>query len=147
MRNFKRLIFITILIVISTMKGYCKETIQDETKWKEVILAIAFVESKYDSTIVSKSGNHVGYLQISKVMIDDCNEKANYKKYSYKDRFSKTKSIEIFHEVQKRYNPTNNVEKAIRMWNGGQGYTIEKTNSYYKKVMNKLNQIKRENKG
>jgi hypothetical protein len=37
--------------------------------------------------------------------------------------------------VQSYYNKSNNVEKAIRIWNGGPGYTIKGTNGYLKKVM------------
>lgn len=137
------MIFITIFIVISAVNGYSKNTTQNESKWKNVITAIAYVESRYDSTIVSKSGNHVGYLQISKIMIRDCNEKAGYQKYTSKDRFSKIKSIQIFHEMQQYYNPTNNKEKAIRMWHGGTGYTIANTNDYFKRVLNRLKIIEK----
>jgi hypothetical protein len=41
--------------------------------------------------------------------------------------------------IQKHYNKSNNVEKAIRGWNGGPGYTLEGTNEYYRKVMKYYN--------
>lgn len=111
---------------------------EPNSKWEKVIEAIAHIESRHDSTLISKNGKHVGYLQISKGIIDDCNQKANFKKYSYQDRLSKEKSIEIFHEVQRNYNPDGDIEKAIRLWNGGIGYTIKGTDEYYQKVMDYL---------
>ena len=49
------------------------------------------------------------------------------------------KSKEMFILYQKRYNPTNNIEKAIRLWNGGCGYSKAKTENYYRKVMKYYN--------
>lgn len=142
MRKIRKVICVAILIVISMATGFCNENNAQSFNWKNVIKAIAHIESRGDSLIVSKSGNHVGYLQISKVMIRDCNEKLGYKKYTYDDRYSKTKSIEIFIEIQRIYNPNNNIEKAIRSWHGGQGYTKRGTNRYYQQALKKLNCIK-----
>lgn len=41
----------------------------------------------------------------------------------------------MFVLIQSYYNPKNNVEKAIRMWNGGIGYSVKRTQRYYEKVM------------
>lgn len=43
--------------------------------------------------------------------------------------------------LQSHYNPENNVEKAIRLWKGGTGYTVKSANTYYKKVLNKLKKL------
>ena len=45
----------------------------------------------------------------------------------------------MFLMVQSHYNKTNDVEKAIRIWNGGPGYTVKGTNGYLKKVMKYYN--------
>ena len=45
----------------------------------------------------------------------------------------------MFIMIQEHYNPSHNVEKAIRLWNGGQNYSLKKTNGYYKKVMKYYN--------
>jgi predicted GH43/DUF377 family glycosyl hydrolase len=45
----------------------------------------------------------------------------------------------MFILYQKRYNPTNNIEKAIRLWNGGCEYSKAKTEKYYRKVMKYYN--------
>ena len=57
------------------------------------------------------------------------------KRYTLNDRFSVQKSREMFVLIQEYYNPTNNVEKAIRIWNGGPHYSVKSTNGYYRKVM------------
>ena len=105
--------------------------------WNKVIDAIAKVESKGNAS--AKSKDCVGLLQIRPVLVADCNEylkmKGKKKQYSLNDRLSSKKSKEMFVLYQKRYNPTNNIEKAIRLWNGGCGYSVEKTENYYRKVM------------
>lgn len=131
-------ILVFLIIILSSIGNSRANELYD---WNKVILAIADVESGYNEKIVSPCGKFVGYLQISKVMIDDCNNIAKYKKFTYNDRFSKKKSIEIFYFVQSHYNPENNVEKAIRLWKGGTGYTVKSTNTYYKKVLNKLKKL------
>ena len=45
----------------------------------------------------------------------------------------------MFVIYQKRYNPKNNIEKAIRLWNGGCGYSKAKTENYYQKIMKYYN--------
>lgn len=130
--------FLVVLIIfLNSVISHANESYN----WNNVILAIADVESGYNEKIVSPCGRFVGYLQISKVMIDDCNKIAKCKKFTYNDRFNKEKSIEIFYFVQSYYNPENDIEKAIRLWKGGTGYTKESTNSYYKKVLQKLNSL------
>lgn len=105
--------------------------------WTPVIDAIIQVESKGNANAVSK--DCAGVLQIRPILVQDVNEylkmKGKSKRFSLKDRFNLEKSKEMFILYQKRYNPKNNVEVAIRLWNGGCGYSVEKTNGYLKKVM------------
>lgn len=139
MKEKKTILIILILFMISPLiKG---QTVEKSFNWRNVISAIAYVESRYDANAVSKTGNHVGYLQISRIMVKDCNRIIGYEKYTYNDRLDIKKSIEMFHLIQKTYNPSNNVEKAIRLWNGGTGYTKEKTEAYYQRVKKKLIEI------
>ncbi|MBO6262086.1 MAG: lytic transglycosylase domain-containing protein [Bacilli bacterium] len=109
--------------------------------WNKVINAIAMVESKGNAS--AKSKDCVGLLQIRPVLVNDCNEylklKKSNKRYTLKDRLNPNKSKEMFILYQKRYNPTNNIEKAIRLWNGGCGYSKAKTENYYRKVMKYYN--------
>ena len=99
--------------------------------------AIIQVESEGNPNAVS--GNSVGAMQITPILVKDCNEilkrqKSN-KRYTMADRYSVAKSKEMFPIIQKYYNPENSIEKAIRLWNGGVKYTVRATNRYYKKVL------------
>ena len=40
--------------------------------------------------------------------------------------------------MQSEFNPGNNVEKAIRAWNGGNNYNKKRTQRYFEKVMKEL---------
>lgn len=111
----------------------------------KLIESIIHVESKGKNHAVSKDGSCVGPLQIRKIVVDDCNEylkmKKSNKRYSYKDRYNKNKSIEMFLLIQERYKSTNrkksktNLEHMIRLWNGGCYYSIKKTQKYFEKVL------------
>jgi soluble lytic murein transglycosylase-like protein len=99
--------------------------------------AIIQVESGGDTKAVS--GNSVGAMQITPILVEDCNlilqKQKSKKRYTLKDRYSVEKSKEMFLLIQRYYNPTNSIEKAIRSWNGGVHYSVRATNRYYKKVM------------
>ena len=108
--------------------------------WNPVMDAIILVESEGNPRAVS--GNSVGAMQITPIFVKECNNilknlKSN-KRYTLDDRYSVEKSKEMFLLIQKYYNPENNVEKAIRSWNGGMKYGTKATNSYYKKVLARM---------
>ena len=88
------------------------------------------------------SGNSVGVKQITPILVEDCNQilkrQKSKKRYTLADRYSVEKSKEMFLLIQKYYNPTNSIEKAIRSWNGGVNYSVRATNRYFQKVMNIL---------
>ena len=102
--------------------------------------AIIQVESGGNPNAVS--GNSVGVMQITPILVQDCNQilerKKSKKRYTLSDRYSAKKSKEMFLLIQSYYNPMNNVEKAIRLWNGGVNYSVRATNKYFRKVMNKM---------
>ena len=105
--------------------------------WNPVMDAIIQVESEGNPNAVS--GKSVGAMQITPILVKDCNDilkkqKSN-KRYTMADRYSVAKSKEMFLIIQKYYNPENNIEKAIRLWNGGVKYNTRATNRYYKKVL------------
>ena len=109
--------------------------------WSPVMEAIIQVESEGNPSAVS--GNSVGAMQITPVLVRECNkilkERKSKKRYTMNDRYSVEKSKEMFLLIQSQHNKTNNVEKAIRSWNGGPRYSKRSTNRYYKKVMRHLN--------
>ena len=108
--------------------------------WNPVMDAIIQVESEGNPKAVS--GNSVGVMQITPILVKDCNDilkrQKSKKRYTMDDRYSVAKSKEMFLIIQKYYNPENNVEKAIRLWNGGIKYTTRATNRYYKKVLARM---------
>ncbi|MGN0282628.1 MAG: lytic transglycosylase domain-containing protein [Prevotella sp.] len=108
--------------------------------WEPVMKAIIKVESEGNPNAVS--GNSCGAMQITPILVRECNEilkkRNSQRRYTLNDRFSVTKSKEMFLLIQSYYNPTNNVEKAIRSWNGGNRYSVKRTQRYYNKVMKNL---------
>ena len=113
---------------------------EEEFSWDSVMDAIIEVESRGDSLAVCDV--YCGAMQISPIVVDDCNEtlakQGRKLRYTLKDRFSVEKSKEMFRLLQGRYNPEQNVEKAIRLWNGGPSYTRRATQTYYNKVMSAM---------
>ena len=110
--------------------------------WNPVINAIIEVESEGNPQAVDKSGKSCGIMQITPILVKECNRilslRKSSKRYSMKDRFSVNKSKEMFLLYQSFYNPKNDVELAIRSWNGGMNFTKQGTQKYYKKVMSKM---------
>lgn len=142
------LFFILFSFILFTVQS--QDSIQKEQKtvfsWAPIIEAIAQVESSGNPKAVSSDGTCVGLLQIQKIVVNDCNEflkmKGLKKRYQYDDRYNKQKSIEMFLLYQERYNPTNDVEKGVRIWNGGpNGYKMKSTIQYYNKVLKKMKAV------
>ena len=137
MMRIRNLILTALLMLSNSMAA--QET-SESYDWTKVIDAISKVESKGNPS--AKSKDCVGILQIRPVLVKDCNEYLRMikskKRYSLNDRYNVEKSKEMFILYQKRYNPSNNVEKAIRLWNGGCGYSVAKTEKYYDKVMKEM---------
>ena len=108
--------------------------------WNPIMDAIIQVESEGNPNAVS--GNSVGVMQITPILVRECNNilksRKSKKRYTLADRYSVEKSKEMFLLIQSYHNPLNSIEKAIRSWNGGLRYSVRATNRYYKKVMNKM---------
>ncbi len=102
----------------------------------------AIIEVESGGNAKAKSGNQVGAMQITPICVQDCNDilktRKSNKRYSLADRWSVTKSKEMFVLIQSKHNPKNDVEKAIRAWNGGPRYSVRGTQRYYEKVMKVL---------
>ena len=109
--------------------------------WGPLMDAIIQVESEGNSRAVS--GKSCGAMQITPILVEDCNiilkKRGSSKRYTLNDRFSVKKSREMFVLIMSNYNPSNNVERAIRLWNGGANYTKRGTQGYYNKVMRLYN--------
>lgn len=110
--------------------------------WNPIINAIIEVESAGNANAVDKSGKSCGVLQITPILVKECNRilelKKSGKRYTMDDRFNVSKSKEMFLLFQSYFNPKNDVEFAIRSWNGGLNYTRKATQKYFEKVMSRL---------
>ena len=129
----------SILTLMSLSAGATKNGNESSEPydWNPVMEAIIEVESGGDPNAVS--GNSVGVMQITPICVEECNnilkERGKKKRYTMADRKSPAKSKEMFLLIQSQHNKTNDVEKAIRSWNGGPRYSMRATNRYYKKVL------------
>ena len=93
-------------------------------------------------SVAFPSGSSVGVLQITPVLVAECNQilkkRKSKKRFKLSDRFSIAKSKEMFLLIQSYHNPLNDIETAIRAWNGGIHFSIKKTQRYFEKVMSLL---------
>lgn len=105
--------------------------------WEPVIKAIVQVESEGNTRAVK--GNSCGAMQITPILVAECNnilkKRKSKKRFTLRDRFSLEKSKEMFLLMQSHFNPLNDIEKAIRSWNGGNKYSVKRTQRYFEKVM------------
>lgn len=125
--------------------GYpCEEKIeevievnQDSLDWEDFTRALIWVESKGDCKAVG-SNNDVGVLQITPILVEDCNRILKNEGFTLEDRLDSLKSVEMFNIIQDHYNPQHDYHWALKIWNSGAPL------SYHRKVMDKFNEIKNE---
>lgn len=141
---FSKIAKVTVLTAVLTFETFAVQGRENGSKnydWDPLMDAITHVESRGDSRAVS--GKSCGAMQITPILVQQCNiilkERGDKRRYTLNDRFSVKKSREMFVLIQSYYNPTNNVEKAIRIWNGGPRYKVRSTQGYYKRVMRAYN--------
>ena len=131
---------VLVTLTVSAGGNATKSTKTSGVNWNPVMDAIIQVESEGNPKAVS--GNSVGAMQITPILVKDCNDilkkKKSKKRFTMADRYSVAKSKEMFLLIQSHYNPENSIEKAIRSWNGGVRYSVRATNKYYQKVMAKM---------
>lgn len=125
---------------------YAEKTVEKSTvstanfDWESVMKAIIQVESEGNTKAVR--GKSCGAMQITPILVAECNNilkgRNSKTRYTLRDRFNLEKSKEMFLLMQSEFNPGNNVEKAIRAWNGGNNYNKKRTQRYFEKVMKEL---------
>jgi len=131
------------------VKSFTEETTSPltyEQNHQELLEAIILVETRGDSTKVGDGGKAVGILQIHPIMVrevNNCAEKLSIeKKFTYEDRKSKTKSIEMFWIWAKCHHKDSSDEKIARNWNGGpNGHKYKSTKHYWNKVQAELKEL------
>ena len=107
-----------------------------------LLSSMMYVESNYNDSAYHKGEDAVGCLQIRKCMVDDVNrilrKQKSYKKFTYDDRWSRIKSIQMF-GIYCRHYGLNTAEEIARCWNGGpRGMSKPLTATYWKKVQKNL---------
>lgn len=133
-----------IIVMLVPIKAAARTDVKQSSTfdWSPVINAIIQVESEGKANAVDKSGKSCGILQITPILVKECNRilklQKDSRRYTMDDRFSVSKSKEMFLLYQSYYNPGNNVEFAIRSWNGGSHYSRRGTQRYFEKVMSKM---------
>lgn len=105
--------------------------------WELFTQALIWVESKGDSKAVG-SKDDMGVLQITPILLHDCNRILKYEAFTLEDRLDSLKSVEMFNIIQDHYNPQHDYHLALKIWNGHAPL------SYHRKVMDKFNEIKNE---
>ena len=93
------------------------------TSGQELILAIAYTESRFNPQAVGKAHDS-GVLQLTPIYIREVNRVAGTS-YALADAFDIEKAVEIFSRMQEHYNPEHDVEKAIRLHNRSPYYRRE----------------------
>lgn len=108
---------------------------QDSLDWEDFTRALIWVESRGDSKAVG-SKDDTGVLQITPVLLQDCNRILKTERFTLEDRLDSLKSVEMFNIIQDHYNPQHDYHLALKIWNG------KAPLSYHRKVMDKFNEIK-----
>jgi len=116
--------------------------VSSEPTIEDLINALIFIESSGRENAIGD--NHmitpsVGILQIRQSLVNDVNriQKRNKRtlRYTYDDRFSREKSIEMFMIWHNHYHQSSDFEKIARCWNGGpRGMNKTATVNYWYKV-------------
>ena len=134
------MLMLTVKLSAASAANLENESSTVKYDWNPVMEAIIQVESEGNAKAVC--GNSVGAMQITPVLVAECNNILKRRKsktrYKLSDRFSIRKSKEMFLLIQSVYNPLNSIEKAIRSWNGGNHYSVKRTQRYFEKVMKLL---------
>ena len=137
MKRITKIVIIALLVLVPSVAS-AEDNIQaSDFNWEPVMEAIIQVESSGNPN--ARSGSSCGAMQITPILVKECNQilkrKKSKKRFTLRDRFSVAKSKEMFLLIQSYFNPGNNIEKAIRSWNGGLNYSVKRTQRYFDKVM------------
>ena len=105
--------------------------------------ALIFIESSGNDSAYCVSEDAVGCLQIRQCMVNDVNRilkrQNSTLNFTYKDRWSRDKSTQMF-EIYCKYYKLKTTEEIARCWNGGpRGSNNPSTVGYWEKVKNKIN--------
>ena len=114
-----------------------------------LIQAMIMVESEGNDSAYHKGEKAAGCLQIRPIMVREVNRILDIQKseleYTLEDRWSREKSIEMFHIVNGYHNKNSTYEEIARAWNGGPNWFKKSlTKRYWKRVQKQLKKQKKD---
>ena len=114
-----------------------------EHETTHLLSALIFVESGNNDSAHAIGEDAVGCLQIRKTMVDDINRilkrQGKETRFTYNDRWSRSKSIQMF-DIYVMHYGLSTAEEVARCWNGGpRGMDKEATVYYWNKVKEEMN--------
>lgn len=99
-----------------------------------LLVALGTVESGSNPEAVGTNGD-VGILQITPVMVEDCNRIVGEERWTLDDRYDIVQSYEMAETFFDHYCSGMTTEQMARCWNGGpNGHLKEETKIYWEKV-------------
>jgi hypothetical protein len=126
-------------VKIVEIEEQTEELIKTEViPYTDLIRAIIYVESKGDDLAVNKS-SATGCMQIKPIMVREVNrilhKIGETRQFTLFDRYSRSKSIQMFNIWKQYHHPSDSDEVVARCWNGGgNGYKMKSTERYWNKV-------------
>jgi hypothetical protein len=119
------------------------------SKWDTFIDAVIYVESRGNDSAIGDRGKAVGCLQIHPICVREVNRILRKNDipmvYTLEDRYSRTKSIEMFNIIAEQYECCEYIEFmdyaeiVARRWNGGpKGHKKRATIKYFNKIKKQL---------
>lgn len=135
MLNKKQTILsLSLLAFISTQSMWYDKPIKQPIAIDTLLMAVMAVESNFDTMAYNEKENAVGVLQIRPIMVREVNRLLGEDKYTLKDRWNKSKSIEMFNVIRSHLKGATD-EEIARTWNGGwNGHKKKSTLKYWNKV-------------
>jgi len=125
---------LSLLAFISTQSMWYDKPVEQPIPIDTLLNAVMAVESNFDTMAYNEKENAVGVLQIRPIMVREVNRLLGEDKYTLKDRWNKTKSIEMFNVIRSHLKGATD-EQIARTWNGGyNGKNIPETLQYWNKV-------------
>ena len=112
-----------------------------ELKVRQMVtqMIIIQIESSFRLNAYNESENAAGLFQTRPIMVKEVNRLLGWDKYTLSDRYSITRSIEMFVDYNNVVNPEWDYEKSARMWNGGiTGMKKSSTDAYWDKFSSYL---------
>lgn len=95
------------------------ETRDSLTEWQVFIMALVEVECERNPKVKS-SKNAIGPFQITKIYVDEVNNLYNTN-FVLEDAWDLDKALTMFEMMSDHYNPTRDIDRAIKLHNPGAG--------------------------